>query len=224
MPHPTGGYRNAAGDRIPGTTTIIGRFKDSKALLFWAFKQGQSGASHLYEKTEEAAEIGTMAHGFVERHINLSATGRALTIDDIEDAGSPEIFDPAWRAFEAYLRWERMTHLTIVAQEIELVSEQYQFGGCPDAIGMIDDELCLVDWKTSNGVYVDHLIQLAAYRQLWEENYPDQPLTGGFHLCRFAKGAPDFHHHHWSDLSLAWEQFRLFRQAYENDKRLRMRL
>jgi hypothetical protein len=85
-------------------------------------------------------------------------------------------------AFESYLKWESMTKLEIIEQEMQLVSEQYQFGGCPDAIGLVNGELCLVDWKTSKGVYQDYLIQLAAYNQLWIENFPDKPLTGGFHL------------------------------------------
>jgi len=106
---------------------------------------------------------------------------------------------------------------------MELVSELYKFGGCPDAIGKIDGKLTLVDWKTSNSVYPDMLIQLAAYKQLWEENFPDRPLYG-FHLCRFSKEHGDFAHHYYSELNDAWEQFKLFRQAYDLDKLLKKRV
>ena len=82
----------------------------------------------------------------------------------------------------------------------------------------------LGDWKTANGVYPDNVIQLAAYKQLWDENYPDQPITGGFHLCRFAKEHADFSHHYWSELDDAWEQFKLFLSAYEIDKRIKKRV
>jgi len=80
------------------------------------------------------------------------------------------------------------------------------------------------DWKTSNAIYPDHIIQLAAYKVLWEENHPDQPITGGFHLCRFSKEHGDFAHHFWSELDDAWEQFLLFRQAYDIDKKLKKRV
>ena len=33
---PKAGYKNAAGEKVPGVTTVIGRFKDSGALLHWA--------------------------------------------------------------------------------------------------------------------------------------------------------------------------------------------
>jgi hypothetical protein len=36
MPTPKQGYYNAKGQRVPGTTTVIGRFKDSGALIHWA--------------------------------------------------------------------------------------------------------------------------------------------------------------------------------------------
>lgn len=220
MAHPAKGYRNAAGKRVPGTTAIIGRFKDSGALLWWAFHQGEAAErgeiSGLYDKRDEAADSGTLAHSMVEAHIK----GEEFTIPE----GTPvPVVEQAEGAFRSYLSWAEMTKLEIIDQEMQLVSEEYQFGGCPDAIGVIGGKLCLVDWKTSNGVYPDYLIQLAAYRQLWEENHPDRPITGGFHLCRFAKTDGDFAHHHYPDLSEAWEQFKLFRRAYEIDKALKKR-
>jgi hypothetical protein len=78
--------------------------------------------------------------------------------------------------------------------------------------------LVLLDYKTSNGVYSDMLIQLAAYKNLWEENRPDLPITGGCHLLRFAKERGDFAHHYFQELDDEWEQFLLFRQAYDSTR------
>jgi len=47
--------------------------------------------------------------------------------------------------------------------------------GLVDCIAMINDQLALFDWKTGNGVYDDHKIQLAAYKSLWEENHLMNP-------------------------------------------------
>ena len=221
MAHPTGGYKNAAGKRIAGTTTVIGRFKDSGGLLWWAFHQGEAAErgeiNSLYDKRDEAADSGTLAHSMVEARINGS-------IFEVPSGTLETSLEQATQAFNSYLKWEKMTKLEIVEQEMSLVSEEYQFGGTPDAIGMVDGELCLVDWKTSNGVYPDYLLQLAAYKQLWEENHPDRPITGGFHLCRFSKENADFAHHYFGELDEAWEQFKLFRQAYDIDKRLKKRV
>ncbi len=218
MATPKAGYRLASGERIPGTTTVIGRFKDAGGLLFWAFQQGKEGKATLYEESGKAADIGTAAHRMVELH-NLGGSPESVL-----DA-FPGDRDKVLSAYTAYLDWERMTKVKIISgyQEVQLVSETHKFGGTPDAIGEIEGKLVLLDWKTSNGVYVDHLIQLAAYRQLWNECRPDTPLTGGSHLLRFSKEHGDFAHHHFPDLSDAWRQFVLFREAYDIDKQLKKR-
>jgi len=220
MPHPKGGYKLKDGSKAAGVTTIIGRFKDSGGLLYWACEQGkaiQKGEINtLYDKRDEAADAGTLAHSMVEAHIN----GRPLP--DIPDN---EIGKLAQQGFESYLAWAQNNSIQIVEQEVELVSETYKYGGCLDAIGLDSQmRLCLLDWKTSNGCYPDYLIQIAAYRQLWEEANPNDPITGGYHLCRFGKEHADFTHHYWNELDDAWRQFILFREAYDIDKRLKKRI
>jgi hypothetical protein len=188
--------------------------------MFWAFEQGKAAERgeiyKLYDKRDEAAEAGTLAHEMVENHIAGNPP---------PDVGlyPPEVVKQALQGYENYLRWADTTKMEIVEQETPLVSEKYQFGGTLDAI-MVNGELALGDWKTSNSVYPDHIIQLAAYWKLWEENYPDRPITGGFHLCRFAKEHADFAHHYWAELDDAWEQFKLFRVAYDIDKKLKKRV
>lgn len=221
MPHPTGGYK-VNGAKVPGTTTIIGRFKESGGLLQWAFSQGQAAQrgeiSNLYDKRDSAAESGTLAHSLVEARIK-GAEKPDLSKYPVEIAAH------AQQGFENYLRWQEDNKIEIIEQEMELVSEEYMFGGCPDAIGKDSQgRLCLLDWKTSNGVYQDYLIQLAAYNHLWIVNNPGRPLTGGFHLLRFAKEHADFAHHFWNELDAAWEQFVLFRRAYDLDKILKKRV
>ena len=221
MPHPKGGYKLKDGTKVPGTTTIIGRFKDSGGLLYWACEQGKAiergEISTLYQKRDEAADAGTLAHALVEAHING---------DPLPVLPDNEIGKQAWQGYQNYIHWQEDNRIQVIKQEMELVSEVYRFGGCPDGIGLdSQSRLCLLDWKTSSsGPYVDFLLQLAAYMILWEENYPDKAITGGFHLCRFSKESADFHHHYWSELNLAKEQFILLRKVYDNDKLLKKRL
>ena len=222
MPHPKGGYKLRDGTKVPGVTTILGRFKESGGLLHWAFEQGQScergEISDLYDKRDEAASAGTLAHSMVERHING---------EDLPDLTtySNEVAAAATQGYENYIRWADDNRMVIVDQEMELVSERYAFGGCPDAIATNSkSQICLLDWKTSSGIYVDYLCQCAAYKILWEENRPEQPITGGIHLLRFSKENADFHHHFWNDLSEAGELFILLRRAYDLDKKLKKRI
>jgi hypothetical protein len=229
---PTAAYTLRSGERIPGVTTVAGRFKDSAALLFWAFKQGKSGAERLYDSAEKAASIGTLTHSMIETHID--GEDPYSTLCELTPAlADPEMGLRADNAFKQYLKWEEQSGIKFLSkyQEISLVSEEYKFGGTPDALGKIGNELVLIDWKTSNAVYMDYLLQLAAYKHLVEEGkrLDTREKLGlgkvkGFHLLRIAKDYPDFEHRYFGELDLAWEQFLLFRQAYENDKELKKRV
>ena len=220
MPHPKGGYRNSQGKKIPGVTTIISRFKESGGLLYWAYEQGKAAErgeiNNLYDKRDEAADAGTLAHALVEAHISGT---------EPPDLDNNPVANQAMQGYQNYLTWEENSKIKILFQEVELVSEFYQFGGCIDGIGLDSKEnWIIIDWKTSSGIYVDALIQLGAYKILWDENHPPQKISGGYHLCRFSKEYGDFHHHYWNELIDAEIQFLRLREAYDLDKDLKKRL
>lgn len=223
MPTPKSGYKLKSGEKVPGVTTIIGRFKESGPLIAWAFSKGKEGVDNLYEITSKAADIGSAAHRMVEMHLD----GHSLI--EIEANASKVLDNPdklakAVGSFQSYLNWERNFKVNIIAKEVYMVSEVHKFGGTPDAIGEINGKLCLLDWKTSNGLYADYLVQVATYEQLWNENNPSRLLTGGLHLLRFSKEHGDFTHKYFPNLDKAWRQFLLFREAYEIDKELKARV
>jgi len=224
MGRPIQGYRNAAGDKIPGTTTIIGRFKDSAGLIQWAYKQGREHGvleaqgrpcpRHLYDVVGEAALAGTIAHDLIEAHI---LGKQAPTFD-----AAPEIMGRAQNAFAQYLEWREQSRIEVLETEACYVSELHQFGGTVDAIGRdARGRIVLLDWKTSNSVYSDYLLQLAAYALLLEECSQYRPT--GFHLLRVAKESADFAHHYFGELDDAKEAFILMRSLYDLDKPLKKR-
>lgn len=210
-------YRNDAGVRLPSVTTIIGRFKDGGALLYWANSVGREGKT-LDEARIPAATAGTMAHSLVEAHLNKRP------LPDLQ--GDPDIIAKARRAFDAFLSWSEITKLSVRHTEVSLVSAEHRFGGTLDAIGLINggNALSLIDWKSSNAIYADYLYQMAAYKILWEEAYPDHPITGGFHLCRFAKEEGDYAHHHFPSLDHEAETFLAMRKLYDMVKQTEKRV
>lgn len=221
------------GKRLPSVTTILGRYKDSGGLIRWGFAQGleqgqeialnpdTAPAPDLYRKRDDAGTAGTIAHEMVETYINDGPYMKHL------DGVKPELAAQALNAFQMFREWHENSNIEIISkwQEISMMSEEHRFGGTPDAIGRnAAGELVLVDWKTSNAVYSDYLMQLAAYKTLWEEHNPDQLITGGFYLCRFSKDFPDFAAHYYGELDDAWEAFSLLRKAYALDKELKKRV
>lgn len=207
-------YRTKDGERVPSTTTITGRFKDSAGLINWANAEGLAGRK-LYQDSS-AIDVGHLVHSMVE------ATIHGQEKPEIPD----EYAERVQSAYGAWDRWWRANQFEVVATEVPLVSEEWKYGGTIDTVLRDSDgNLCLGDWKTSNAVYADYLIQLAAYAHLWNENASDESLhlTGGFHLVRFSKEHGDMEHRHFPELDDAWTMFMLFRQSYELDKLLKKR-
>lgn len=214
MPTPRKGYYLADGKtRVPGVTTIIGRFKDSGALIHWAWEQGRAGKD-FRETRDKAAEAGSLAHAMVEAHLNGWDIEAILlaTPEDIQAAGK--------QGYDNWRTWMAQTRAEVGPWERPLVCEHHQYGGTPDALLRIDGVTALGDWKTG-GIYSDHLIQIAAYRHLFEDY--DIPIDGGYHLCRFSRDHGDFAHHYYGELDEAWEMFLLLRRAYDLDKVLKKR-
>lgn len=222
MPTPKSGYALKNGTKVPGTTTILGRWKESGGLLQWAFQQGKSGAATLYEKRDEAADVGTYIHALVEWHLD----GEDPKLKPVPDSAlDTEAVKTGLRGYENFCNWERQNNLFVQSWEVPLVSEKYAFGGTPDGIFHLDKavKVDMGDWKSSKRVYADNLLQLAAYILVWEENFPDQPI-GGAHIVRFSKAYGDFEHRYFENLELEKKQFLLLREAYDNDRELKKRV
>ena len=185
------------GTKVDSVTTILGRFKESGGLLQWAFQVGKSGASSLYEKRDEAGDVGSHIHEMVKADIH------GKSIPDFPLYFSPEQERQAESGFYAWLRWRQDRKLQVVATEMPFVSAQI--------VEQLRESVS------------DNLLQLAAYGVLWEENRPDSPITGGYHLARFSKQNGDFSHHYWSSLNEAAEEFVLLARAYALDKLVKKR-
>lgn len=218
MPTPRLGYHLKNGDKVPGVTTILGRWKESGGLLQWAFAQGKSGAASLYEQRDKAGGIGTLAHAMVENFLTNVDPESALA--EAKEDEKPK----ARQAYRSFQDWFSQTQANVISAELPLVSESLRFGGTPDCVlRMPDGRLALGDVKTSNGVYRDMLMQVAAYGYVWNETHEEQ-ITGGYHIMRFSKDFPDFEHRYFAELDVALELFKLLRLAYDLDLALKKRV
>jgi len=133
-----------------------------------------------------------------------------------------DVLENAIKAFGSAERWKSQSRMEVIESELPLVSERYKFGGTLDA-AMVHDRLSLGDWKTGK-LYDSHLIQVCGgYALLWEENFPDRPITGGFNLLSFTKEG-DFGHKWWQDVPEAKRAFLLMRELYDLVDKIKKRI
>ena len=83
----------------------------------------------------------------------------------------------------------------------------------------------MVDYKssTSGRLYPESLVQVAAYRHLFEDAFPDKPLDGGTYILTFHRETGDFRASWFADLNDAWAAFLSCRSLYSLREKLRKR-
>lgn len=217
---PTKGCRLKDGSRVPSVTTILGRFKESGGLIQWAYKQGLEGLD-INKTRDEAGNAGSLAHDLIEADI-LDADPKLPSAEQLkmseEDYAIALV--RANRAFGAFRRWRRSVSLEVLWTELPLVSETHRFGGTIDAVAVVGGCMSIADWKSSGKIWPEYLVQVAAYRFLWEEANPEpENKIKSIHLVRVDKEFASFAHHSWEIevIDIAWSAFALMLPLYRLD-------
>ncbi len=185
------------------TTAISNNLAWNKGnLMGWAYNQGKAG---LPLRDQDALDIGTIAHKWVESDIK----GKEFKMPDISDEMKGKIEN----SFLAYLEWKDQVHFKLIKSELPLVSEEHRFGGTIDIIGEINGQQAIIDIKTSKEIYIDHRIQVSAYKKLYNENF-DSPLTtiSMVYILKLGKIDGGFSYHYLPDLEKEWQIFLLLLQ------------
>lgn len=118
------------------------------------FKEGiekRLGPARKHQKLlEKAGEIGTAVHKAIQAYTNHGSTA--------------EITEEVAPAFHQWLTWRDTSGLKTLAVEIKIYEPERGYAGTIDEIAEAEG-VEIVDYKTSAGVYLEHHIQLAAYRE-----------------------------------------------------------
>lgn len=223
MPVRTGGGRPADGYRMPdgtpveGVTTIVGRVKDSGPLIGWAYNQGKAGKPRN-EAKDKACSVGKISHAMVDADIHER--------DWVAEEGDiPSLIEQARKALAMWQTWKRQTRFRALFTEMPLLDEIRRYGGTPDGVAMVGDEVVLYDLKSSNGIYQDHLLQLGGYAPLvhLHRERLDVPFLHGAMVVRVGKDSPTFATQYWdiSTIDRATKAFYAALEFYRLDKALK---
>ncbi|MBK3666164.1 hypothetical protein JJE66_33705 [Bradyrhizobium diazoefficiens] len=155
-----------------GVTTYIGIVDKSRALIIWATElyrdfllsiNGEVTPEHIFqgcslheERKQEAAAIGDEVHGWIEQYV----LGNTPTMPETREAQI---------GVTAFLEWVDAHHVEFISSERVVYSKKHDYIGKLDIEARVNDQLCLVDIKTSNGIYNTYNLQTAAYVRADEE-------------------------------------------------------
>lgn len=197
---------------VPGVTTILKQLGWSTgALIGWARKEALAG-NDPDKIRDKAAEIGTITHLLIENHIKKVTT-------DLKEYAPADI-ETAKNGYNAFLDWEVENKPEYLHSELQVVNDEYRYGGTIDLIALIHGEPVLIDFKTSSGIYPENIVQVAAYCRAYTE-----AKWGGIDNCkilRVDKKTGDFEERKLSSKSIetGWEVFKHARALYDLQKEL----
>lgn len=152
-------YRTADGEQVPSVTTICA-LRAKPLLIPWANRLGLAGTDSK-AVAQDAADIGTLTHKFIVDGLRGRETGTGTY--------SENQISLSKSCLSRFQGWARQHTIEPVLTESAMVSERYKYGGTVDLFADIDDRRTLLDIKTGR-IWPDHIVQIAAYRQLLTEN------------------------------------------------------
>jgi hypothetical protein len=159
------------GEGVPGPTKVIGEGFPKPALINWA---ANATAEYARLHWDELAELPPEEREEVLRHsrkkLTKKATERGKEVHDQVVrylAGQPIVPPEGLEGHvDAAIKFIEDWHVAEVAIEAACFSREYGYGGRLDLLARLADGLLwLLDWKTSSrGLYLENVLQLAAYR------------------------------------------------------------
>lgn len=176
------------------------------------------------EELEAAGDIGHVAHDWIESYIkSVLADNTNRTLELL--AKLPED-ERAANCCVAAIGWMDAHNVRWVATERRVFSRTFLYAGTLDGLAKVDscsdplccphefkDRLSIVDWKTSNYLYVEYLLQTAAYWQAHVEETGDQVVDRW--INRLGKDDAEFDSWHAEGGDLFAQDFTAFRHALE---------
>tara|TARA_B100001250_G_C19457870_1_gene638861 strand:+ start:65 stop:718 length:654 start_codon:yes stop_codon:yes gene_type:complete len=180
-------YINKEGEKVPSVTTIITQHLgwNKQILINWTKRMMLNGQD-TDKILAEASAIGTLLHLLIEGFF------RGLDIDTKDYSYNQE--KAAMKAFAGFMQWHDRVNFKALGNEVLLVNEELQIGGTIDCIAKVEDELVIVDWKTSKYLYPENKLQLAAYTYMYEQAQPKAKIAYGL-VMRFSKEDGKYHRH-----------------------------
>lgn len=167
------------GKKYVSVTTILGIISKGKGFENWLRKNTEAESNKL---SQEAIEIGSILHDLIDKWHEGAMFDSALKISDritefmkIKYSDKPSELDMVKvlpiveLGFKRYCDLWKLRKCELVETEITVYNNACEYAGTLDRVVKIEgvDGLVLQDLKTSNGIWEDYWLQVAAYEKAY---------------------------------------------------------
>ena len=157
---PDARYYRRNGKYYPSVTYVLSYYPKGKHFQDWLKKVGYS-ADWIVKK---AGEEGTQVHEMIEDYLN----GEEL---NFLQNGIPMYNPDIWQMFLKFVDFWEEYKPTLIETEVHLFSDELKVAGTCDMVCELNNELWIIDFKTSNHLQTTYDLQTAVYGKMYEECY-----------------------------------------------------
>ncbi len=145
----------------PSVTSVLNYFPKNKFFHEWLKDVGHN-ADIIASK---AASEGTQVHNAIDRFLN------GEEIKWIDENGRAEYSLEVWKMILKFADFWNTHKPELIATEYHLFSDTHEYAGTTDIIVRLNNQVWLLDIKTSNSLHTSYDLQLAAYAVAWNETH-----------------------------------------------------
>ena len=149
------------GKYYPSVSSVLNYFPKNKFFHEWLKDVGHN-ADIIASK---AASEGTQVHNAIEDFLNGNE------IIWIDEYGVAKYSLEVWKMILKFADFWNTHKPELIATEYHLFSDNHEFAGTTDLIIRLNNQVWLIDNKTSNSLHTSHELQLAAYAVAWNETH-----------------------------------------------------
>lgn len=174
---PDSRYYRRNGEYYPSITHVLSCYPKGKHFEEWLKNMGRS-ADYIVRK---AAEDGTQVHEMIEEYLE----GKEMNF--LNQYGTPQYNPDIWQMFLRFVDFWETYKPELIDQEIHLYSDTLKVAGTTDLVCKIDNELWIIDHKTSNHIQTTYELQAAVYAHCYEECFGVKPDKTGILWLKSSK-------------------------------------
>lgn len=142
----------------PSVTTVLNAYPKGSFFEQWLRDTGNNSKTIL----REAGEQGTNVHNAIDNFLK----GMPITL--ITDAGQEQFTLNEWKMINRFMKFFECIDTDSFLSESIVFDKKLRLGGTMDLVCTIDGERWLIDYKTSNAIHKTYKMQLAMYKQMYE--------------------------------------------------------
>jgi hypothetical protein len=145
----------------PSVTSVLNYFPKNKFFHEWLKDVGHN--SDII--ASKASTEGTQVHNAVDRFLN------GEEIQWIDEYGHAIYSLEVWKMILKFADFWNTHKPELIATEYHLFSDNHEYAGTADLIVRLNNQVWLLDVKTSNSLHTSYDLQLSAYAVAWNETH-----------------------------------------------------